>query len=157
MFLDLVAPWGLGFPGLALAERTDGDPEKMFRAVIDTPSGRIGLVEAVRAADIPYTIGWTGAVNHFLSETGATPLSVMMRSWEDRFGARLFRLGFDTMEFLVGRPASSESSALALAAEHLAFAGTDGFQAYQPPLYGQVPTSGVTDGELQLLPRQPAL
>ena len=76
-----------------------------------------------------------GAVNHFISETGATPLSVMMRSWEDRFGARLFRLGFATMTFYSGRPASTESSALALAAEHFAFGGTDGFQAYEPPLF----------------------
>ncbi len=135
MFSNLVAPWGVGFPGLALAERTGGDPEKRHRTALETPAGRIGLAEAGRAADIPYTIGWIGAVNHFMSETGATPLSVMMRSWEDRFDARLFRLGFGTMEFLVGRPASTESSALALAAEHFAFAGPDGFQAYQPPLY----------------------
>ena len=134
MFLDLVAPWGVGFPGLALAERSNGDPEKRLRAAIETPPGRIGLIETKRAADIPYTIGWMGAVNHFIAETGATPLSVMMRSWEDRFDARLFRLGFGTMEFLVGRPASTEPSALALAAEHFAFAGSDGFEAYEPPL-----------------------
>ncbi len=135
MFFDQVAPWGVGFPGLALAQRTVGDPERRHRAALESPPGRIGLVETARAADIPYTIGWMGAVNHFMSETGATPLSVMMRSWEDRFGACLFRLGFDTVEFLVGRPASTEASAVALAAEHFAFAGSDGFQAYQPPLY----------------------
>ena len=76
-----------------------------------------------------------GAVNHFISETGATPLSVMMRSWEERFAARLFRLGFATMTFYVGRPPSTEAGALAVAAEHFAFAGTDGFQAYESPLY----------------------
>jgi hypothetical protein len=52
-----------------------------------------------------------------------------MRSWEDRFGAVLFRLGFATMEFLVERPPSTEPSALAVAAEHFAFAGNDGLQA----------------------------
>jgi hypothetical protein len=135
MFLERVAPWGVGFPGLALAERIDGDPDTLSREVEDTPPGRIGLVETARSADIPYVIGWLGAVNHFVSEAGAAPLSVMLRSWEERFAARLFRLGFATMTLRVERPPSTESAALAVAAEHFAFAGTDGFQAYRPPLH----------------------
>jgi hypothetical protein len=130
-FLELSAPWGIGFPGLGLAERAVGDPETFQRAVEGAASGRIGLVETRRPADVLHTIGWLGAVNHFVSESGATPLSVMMRSWEDRFGAKLFRLGFDTLVFAVERPPSTEESALAIAAEHFAFAGTDGFEAYQ--------------------------
>jgi hypothetical protein len=74
-----------------------------------------------------------GAVNHFISETGATPLSAMMRSWEDRFGAKLFRLGFDRLVLAVERAPSTEASALAIAAEHFAFAGDDGLQAYTDP------------------------
>jgi hypothetical protein len=132
-FLELAEPWGVGFPGLALAERTVGDPEAFEGAINGTASGRIGLVETGRPADILPTIGWLGAVNHFISETGAMPLSVMMRSWEVRFGAKLLRLGFDTLVFAVERPPSTEESALAIAAEHFAFAGTDGFQAYTDP------------------------
>jgi len=129
-FLELVAPWGITFPGLALEERQSGDQQTYRQMVIGTASGRLGLVETNRSADILHAIGWMGAANHFISETGATPLSMMMRSWEDRFGARLFRLGFDTLVFAVERPASTGSSALAIAAEHFAFAGDDGFHTY---------------------------
>jgi Domain of unknown function (DUF4253) len=117
--------WGVPFPGLALAERLEIDPVIYRRAIEATPSGRIGLVPVNRPADIPYRIGWQGAINHFMAGDGPTLLSVMMRSWEDRFDARLFRLGFDTMQFLVSRPPRSEASALAVAAEHFAFAGQD--------------------------------
>ena len=90
---------------------------------------------ASRAADVPAVIGWSGAVNHFTGDEGPVVLSAMMRSWEDRFGARLFRLGFDTMDFLVDRPPSSTASAQAVAAEHFSFAGSDGLgsQAIHTP------------------------
>ena len=124
-FLEQVAPWGVPFPGLALAERIEIDQDVYQVAIESTQSGRIGLVPVSRPADIPYRVGWQGPVNHFMDGDGPTLLSVMMRSWEDRFDARLFRLGFDTMQFLVQRPPRSESSALAVAAEHFAFAGQD--------------------------------
>jgi hypothetical protein len=76
-----------------------------------------------------------GATNHFVRDLGPAVLGAMMRSWEDRFGARLFRLGFDTMEFTVERPPASEASALAIAAEHFAFASTDGFAAQPVPIH----------------------
>jgi hypothetical protein len=105
-----VAPWGVPFPGLALAERVEIDPAVYQRAVEATASGRIGLVPADRPADVAYRTGWQGASNHFMGsrevqEQGPALLSVMMRSWEDRFDARLLRLGFDTM---VQRPPMSE-------------------------------------------------
>jgi Domain of unknown function (DUF4253) len=133
-FLAQVAPWGVPFPGLALAERVEIDPALYGRAVEAPVSGRIGLVPADRPADIPFRIGWWGASNHFMAsreeqEQGPAVLSVMMRSWEDRFDARLFRLGYDTMHFLVRRPPRSESSALAVAAEHFAFAGQDSVES----------------------------
>ena len=131
MFLEQVAPWGAMFPLLALAEHSEADPAAYRAALEQTPPGRIGLVPAERGADIPSRIGWAGATNHFIFEgNGPLMLSVMMRSWEDRFGAQLFRLSFDEMVFLVRRPPSTESAALAVAAEHFAFAGQDGFQAY---------------------------
>jgi hypothetical protein len=134
MFLEQVAPWGVMFPGLALAERTEVDPATYSHAVEIAAPGRIGLVPAQRPADIPSRIGWIGATNHFMGGEGPSLLSAMMRSWETRFEARLFRLGFDTMRFLVRRPPSTESSALAVAAEHFAFAGQDGFQAPAQPV-----------------------
>jgi hypothetical protein len=133
-FLEMVSPWGISFPGLALAERTPGNLEANRRSVTGTSPGRIALVSTSRSADVVYQIGWTGAVNHFLQETGATRLSVMLRSWEDRFGARLLRLSFDTILLTVERPPSNEASALAIAAEHLAFGGSDVFQSYPEPM-----------------------
>ncbi len=130
MFLDEVAPWGVEFPGLAVREPPRALPVEYSRALDVAPPARIGLVVAGRAADVPYLIGWQGACNHFLGGEGPELLSVMMRSWEDRFGAHLFRIGFHTMEFIVERPPSGQPSALAVAAEHYAFAGSDGLQAY---------------------------
>jgi hypothetical protein len=133
MFLETVAPWGLRFPGLALPERGSGDATRYDEAVLGTPPARVGLVAADRPADIPAVVGWAGVVNHFSGDEGAVILSAMMRSWEDRFGARLFRLGFDTMEFLVERPPATEASAEAVAAEHFSFAGQDGLDAQELP------------------------
>jgi hypothetical protein len=55
-------------------------------------------------------------------------VSCVLRSWEDRFDARLFCIGFDTLDLAVGRPPSSESSALAVAAELFALGGQDTFE-----------------------------
>jgi hypothetical protein len=134
MFLEQADPWGIQFPGLALAETTPGDTPRYDAAILGTPAARIGLVVAARAADVPAVIGWSGAVNNFYGDEGAVILSAMMRSWEDRFGARLFRLGFDTMDFLVERPPSSPASAQAVAAEHFSFAGTDGLYSQGVPI-----------------------
>ena len=111
-FRRLVAPWGPDFPGLAPAERIEGDVEGYRSAACETPPGRVGLVATAHPGEMLYQIGWIGAVNHFISETGSASLSVMARSWADRFGASLLRLGFQTMEFLVQRPPSSEAGAL---------------------------------------------
>jgi hypothetical protein len=46
---------------------------------------------------------------------------VVLRSWEERFGATVMRVGFDTVDLLVERPALSQQAALAVAAEHFAF------------------------------------
>jgi Domain of unknown function (DUF4253) len=62
---------------------------------------RLGLVAARRPADVLAVVGWTGAMNYHAT---SAPLACVLRSWEDRFGARLVRLGFDTMDLLVERP-----------------------------------------------------
>jgi hypothetical protein len=53
-------------------------------------------------------VGWTGAMNYHATPA---PLACVLRSWEDRFGARLVHLGFDTMDLLVERPAPSYKAA----------------------------------------------
>lgn len=45
----------------------------------------------------------------------------MLRSWEDRFGARLLRIGFAQISLLATRPPRDLASAQLLAAEHSVF------------------------------------
>lgn len=47
-------------------------------------------------------------------------LSAVLRSWEDRFGARLVAAGFDTLRLSVAAPPLSAEHALRVAAEHFA-------------------------------------
>ncbi|MFH9135915.1 DUF4253 domain-containing protein [Streptomyces sp. NPDC017524] len=79
---------------------------------------RMALVPARRSADIPAAIGWSGPVNH---ENDVARLCAVLRSWEDRYDARVVVLGFDTMIVSVGRPPATAEEARALAAEHYAF------------------------------------
>jgi Domain of unknown function (DUF4253) len=115
---EMFAPFSARFPGLAPAVAEEPDPEVMRRAVFQyTRPARIGLVPAVRPADILPRIGWAGACNH----RTASELAVVLRSWEDRFGARLLEVGFDDIRLLVSRPPQTLAAAQPIAAEHFAF------------------------------------
>ncbi len=121
---DASADW----PGLAPvpAEAGPDTPDGLAAEVADqltgmgfSPAGmRPGLVPARRSADIPAAIGWSGPLNH---ENDVARLCAVLRSWEDRFGARVVVLGFDTMIVSVSRPPTTPAEAEALAAEHFAF------------------------------------
>jgi hypothetical protein len=54
-------------------------------------------------------------------EQAADELSAVLRSWEERFGAVLVGVGFDTLHLLVERPPQTMESAIRVAAEHFAF------------------------------------
>ncbi|WNI31109.1 DUF4253 domain-containing protein [Streptomyces sp. ITFR-6] len=121
---DAPADW----PGLAPvpAEAGPDTPDGLAAEIADqltgmgfSPAGmRAGLVPARRSADIPAAIGWSGPLNH---ENDVARLCAVLRSWEDRFGARVVVLGFDTMVVSVSRPPTTPAEAEALAAEHFAF------------------------------------
>jgi hypothetical protein len=114
----MFAPFGARFPGLAPAVEEGLDPELMRRAVFQyTRDARIGLVPAARPADILPRIGWAGAINH----RTASDLAVVLRSWEDRFGARLLEVGYDDIRLLVCRAPQTLEAAQPIAAEHFAF------------------------------------
>jgi Domain of unknown function (DUF4253) len=116
---EMLAPFGTRFPGLAPSIEEQLDPELMRRAVMQyTRHARIGLVPAARPADILPRIGWAGASNH----RTASELAVVLRSWEDRFGARLLEVGYDDIRLLVSRPPQTLEAAEPIAAEHFAFA-----------------------------------
>jgi hypothetical protein len=63
--------------------------------------------------------GWAGLVNHGQS---LVPLTAVLRSWEDRFGARLIDVGSADLRLIVERPPRTLEAAQLLAAEqaHLA-------------------------------------
>jgi Domain of unknown function (DUF4253) len=46
------------------------------------------------------------------------PLTVVLRSWEDRFGARLIDVGFTEIRLLVERPPRTLAAARRIAGEH---------------------------------------
>jgi hypothetical protein len=78
-------------------------------------AARVGLVSAARPADALPALGWNQSL------VAAVPLAAVLRSWEDRFGARLLRVGFAEISVLAQRPPRTLESAQHLAAEHRAF------------------------------------
>lgn len=65
-------------------------------------------------------IGWGGLVNQ--PGSPLLPLTAVLRSWEDRFGARLIDVGYDTLRLLVERPPRTLEAAQRVAAEHIVLA-----------------------------------
>ncbi|MCX5607847.1 MULTISPECIES: DUF4253 domain-containing protein [unclassified Streptomyces] len=125
---ELIAPFGRDWPGLAESGAVGAageDPETAACALADEligtgflPSPRLALVPAGRGADVPTAMGWCGPANH---ENDTALISTVLRSWEDRFGARVVALGFDELHVSVAAPPRTLAHALPVAAEHFAF------------------------------------
>lgn len=115
-------PFGTTFPGLARKSPRRADPlaEAGNTGSILAARGdcRLGIVESPRPADVPAVLGWPG-MRKLTEQVAAT--SAVLRSWEDRFGAVLISLGFDTLDLSVAAPPKSRDRALVVAAEHRAF------------------------------------
>ncbi len=113
---DGMQPFGSTFPELATGTSSctgsidDFDP--------DTGSIRIGLVAVTRPADAVAAIGWSGPANEYQE---IASISAVLRTWEDRFGAYVVVIGFDTLELAVERPDVAKDQRTALAAEWIAF------------------------------------
>jgi Domain of unknown function (DUF4253) len=121
---DCLAPFGASFPGLAPPTPTRPllKPEEIVETAVEEagfPSAPLlGLAPVTRPADIPAAIGRFGMINSWIDVVG---LSTVLRSWEDRFGAVLVRMGRATLELAVAAPPWERSECLAIAAEHFAF------------------------------------
>lgn len=124
------APFSLDFPGLAPPEHTPlttAERDKALNEVLPkirqahraTAAARIALVAADRPADVLPAIGWDG-----LAQRGESllPLTAVLRSWEDRFGARLIDVGSPDLRLFVERPPRSTRAAQRIAAEHVVMA-----------------------------------
>jgi hypothetical protein len=125
------APFTLQWPGLAAPGRTPLTPAERQQALgvvlprirqahRATPAARIGLVPAGRPADVLAVIGWDGLANR--GQVALMPLIAVLRSWEDRFGARLIDVGFADLRLLVERPPRTLEAAQHLAAEQVVLA-----------------------------------
>jgi hypothetical protein len=113
---DEIAPFSRRqFPGLAQAEDHQLSADQLDRVLSVLGSVRIGLVPAGRPADALPMLGWNDA---FVT---AMPHAAVLRSWEDRFGARLLRVRHAEISVLAQRPPRTPESAQHLAAEHWAF------------------------------------
>jgi hypothetical protein len=113
-------PFTAEWPGPADPIRAELDPDACADALAETlvdQGFRVGLVAAARGADALTVTGWSGPAN-VTDDTGR--ISAVLRSWEDRFGARLVAVGFDTLQVSVAAPPPSPEQALRVAAEHAA-------------------------------------
>lgn len=112
-------PFGLKFPGLAPGGEAPLSQNVLAAAVDSWGDAHIGLTVAARPADVLPVTGWMATA---IEQPDALEMAAVLRSWEDRFGARLLQLGSGgEMWLLVERPPRTVNAALALAAEHLAF------------------------------------
>jgi hypothetical protein len=112
------APFSRQFPGLASAEDTSLSQDETQNVLTSLGPARLGLVPASRPADVLPLIGWSG----FAPGTdGTLSLAAVLRSWEDRFGARLLEVGFAEIRLLVAHPPRTHEAAQRLAAEQFAF------------------------------------
>ncbi|GAA4234133.1 hypothetical protein GCM10022254_38300 [Actinomadura meridiana] len=113
-------PIGRVCPDLAPAGVAGSSPDMAadrLAGELDDGRTRIGLAASARSADVLAVVGWMGPINY----TDSVSLSVMLRSWEDRFGVRVVRVGFDTLDVSVAAPPMTEEHALHVAAEHFVF------------------------------------
>jgi Domain of unknown function (DUF4253) len=118
------APFTSLFPGPAPPEQTPLDPAQLQEALDSLrQSARIALVATDRPADVLPEIGWQGVTNRY---EFLLPIAAVLRSWEDRFGARLLEVGFAEIRLLVERPPHNLKAAERIAAEHYAFCDESG-------------------------------
>lgn len=118
---EFLLPFGRDWPGLAAPGELTSDPGAVADRCAEQapePDGelRLGLVPVRRGADALVATGWIGAVNYFQP---VAPLAAVVRSWEDRFGARVVGLGGATALLSVAAPPVTVAHALQVAAEHL--------------------------------------
>lgn len=110
------------FPGLAPAVQDRLSAAELTAALAALPPARVCLVPAARPADVLALTGWLATDQFDIPPFGVAVGSVL-RSWEDRFGARLLKLGPSAdIRLLVERPPRTPEAAEQVASEHWAFA-----------------------------------
>jgi hypothetical protein len=136
------APFGRQFPGLAPGGDARLSPAQLAEAVdslaeaTDAPGGvRLGLAVARRPADVLSAAGWQA---QDMAYPPTLSIAAVLRSWEERFGARLVQIGPDaTIKLLVERPPRTFDTALAVAAEHYVFCDQSQWSPHSVPEIAQ--------------------
>ncbi len=119
---ELYGPW----PGLADPAAAGADPGQAAAALASAPGGvpeltgggdlpYLGLVTAPDGASAINACGWTG------TENSNGEIASVVSSWQQRFGAVVCALGFDTLGLSVAWRPASPGQARYVAAEHFAF------------------------------------
>jgi hypothetical protein len=118
------APFSRTFPGLAPAEEQYLSQARRQQVLSAVPPAHIGLIAARGAADALALIGWQGT-DQF---DNVLPVASVVRSWEDRFWAKLLRVDSAQIQLLAERPPHTVETAQRLAAEIFAFCDEYGGQ-----------------------------
>jgi len=119
---EMTDPFTTQYPGMAPAIGPALPSDVLETALLSFSDSRIALIPAVRPADAVPVLGWCpGDWDGAFSMPTPVVLSAVMRSWEERFGARLFALTHDEACLLVERPPPDLDAALLVAAEHFVF------------------------------------
>ncbi|MCW2901429.1 MAG: hypothetical protein JWO67_3694 [Streptosporangiaceae bacterium] len=130
---DLHMP-GVPWQGLAPATPLCQDPGVAASAVAASCAARaghgarwfLGLVPAVCGAEALCVCGWS-VPTHRAGDI--LEIAAVLRSWEERFGARVVAVGYDTLDLALAAPPATREQARSLAAELIAFCPT-GFSGY---------------------------
>jgi hypothetical protein len=139
-FENFFAPYQ-EFPGLAPAQSLVVPASQLESTIVNQPPAWFGLVRTNHSYEIPIRAGWFATSPVFFPGTWgrwdpAGAMTAILRSWETRFGARVFRMGFASLSVLVERPPQTSDEALRVAAELCQ--ASDEF--HTPPLRGAVTT-----------------
>ena len=119
---DMAAPFTSRYPGLAPAVASALAPDVLEGAARSFPASRVVLVPVGRPADVLPVLGWCpGNWADALPVPTPVGFAAVLRSWEERFGARLFAMTHDEAHLLVERPPHDLDAALPVAAEHFVF------------------------------------
>jgi hypothetical protein len=133
--LAVTAPYGDCWPGLAPLPAGQREPEACAEKFADfllreQPHMRLGLVAADCGADALVAAGWSGPANY---TNDTSEIAAVLRSWEERFGARVVGAeGHATLLLSVAAAPSGIDEALAVAAEHFAFCPDNIWQGSEP-------------------------
>ncbi len=101
------------FNGLAPASSGPEDAAAADALVATLADTRILLVESPRGADALSSMGWTGNATYDSTEA----IAVAIRSWEDRFGARVVAVGPSSVVMSVARPPATSAESAPLSEE----------------------------------------